>query len=107
MIQKELDIGSAAIEKIIHKELHMKKIIIYRWVPYKVTEHEKEERVRISKENLKLLNDGGHCIISKVVTADETHMPFYDAPTLQESKVWVFEDDTTPIMVKRHRTQSN
>lgn len=102
MIQKELNIGSAAIHKIIHEELHMKKVVS-RWVPHNLTEHQKQERVRISKETLKLLNDGGHRIISKIVTGDETYIPFFDVPTRQESKVWVFEDDPTPTMVKRQR----
>ncbi|XP_042906074.1 histone-lysine N-methyltransferase SETMAR-like [Parasteatoda tepidariorum] len=90
IMQKELNFGSAAIHKIIHEELHMKKVVC-RWVPHNLTEHQKEERVRISKETLKLLNDGGHRIISKIVTGDETYIPFFDVPTRQESKVWIFE----------------
>ncbi|GFV91309.1 uncharacterized protein TNCV_898261 [Trichonephila clavipes] len=31
---------------------------------------------------------------------DETYMPFYDVPTRQKSKVWFFEDDPVPTMVK-------
>ncbi|PRD27595.1 UNVERIFIED_CONTAM: hypothetical protein NCL1_34917 [Trichonephila clavipes] len=30
-------------------------------------------------------------------------MPYYDVPTLQESKVWVFENDPMPTMVKSQR----
>ncbi|GFT63513.1 uncharacterized protein TNCV_869911 [Trichonephila clavipes] len=30
-------------------------------------------------------------------------MPFFDIRTCQESKVWVFEDDLTPLLVKRQR----
>ncbi|GFW06840.1 histone-lysine N-methyltransferase SETMAR [Trichonephila clavipes] len=30
-------------------------------------------------------------------------MPFYDVPTRQESKVWVFENDPMPTMVKSQR----
>ncbi|PRD32537.1 UNVERIFIED_CONTAM: hypothetical protein NCL1_20122 [Trichonephila clavipes] len=37
MIQKELNIGSAAIHKIIHEELHMKKIVCC-WPPHNLTE---------------------------------------------------------------------
>ncbi|PRD24572.1 UNVERIFIED_CONTAM: Histone-lysine N-methyltransferase SETMAR [Trichonephila clavipes] len=44
-IQKELNFGSAAIYKIIHVELLMEK------VPHNLTEHQKEERVTISKKN--------------------------------------------------------
>ncbi|GFX26182.1 uncharacterized protein TNCV_3707211 [Trichonephila clavipes] len=34
---------------------------------------------------------------------DETYMPFYDDPTRQESKVWVFEEDPMPTTVKSQR----
>ncbi|PRD18078.1 UNVERIFIED_CONTAM: hypothetical protein NCL1_62037 [Trichonephila clavipes] len=69
MIQKELNIGSAAIRKIIHEELHMEK----RY---------------------------DHHIISKIVKGVETYIPFFDVPTRQESKIWVFEDDPMPVMAK-------
>ncbi|PRD24389.1 UNVERIFIED_CONTAM: hypothetical protein NCL1_43918 [Trichonephila clavipes] len=58
---------------------------------------------KISKETLKLLNDGSNRIISKIVTGDETCIPFSDVSTRQEGKVWIFEDDPTPTMVKRQR----
>ncbi|PRD20711.1 UNVERIFIED_CONTAM: hypothetical protein NCL1_53824 [Trichonephila clavipes] len=45
---------------------------------------------------LKLLIDDDPIIISKIVTDDETSRPFFDVPTRQESKLWVFEDDPTP-----------
>ncbi|GFW80212.1 uncharacterized protein TNCV_461191 [Trichonephila clavipes] len=99
MIQKELNFGSTAIDKIIHEELHMKKVICL-WVPRNLTEHQKEKPVRICKKSLKLTNHGGQCVISKIVMDDETYMPFYDVPTRQEREVWVFEDDP---MVKSQR----
>ena len=52
MIWKELNIGSVAIRKIILEELHIKKIVCH-WFPHNLTEHQKEERVKISKETLK------------------------------------------------------
>ncbi|PRD30964.1 UNVERIFIED_CONTAM: hypothetical protein NCL1_24807 [Trichonephila clavipes] len=100
ILQKDFNIVSAVIHKIIHEELHTKKVVCH-WVPHNQTEQQKVERVRISKETLQLLNDNGHHIISKIVTSDETYIPFFDVPTRQESKVWVFEDDPTPTMVKR------
>ncbi|XP_015920439.1 histone-lysine N-methyltransferase SETMAR-like [Parasteatoda tepidariorum] len=97
IIQKKLNIGSAAIHKNIHEELHKKKVVC-RWVPHNLTEHQKEERVRITKGTLKLINDDGHRVISRIVTGEETYIPFFDIPTRQESKVWVFEDDPTRTM---------
>ena len=49
IIQKELDIGSAVRHKIISEDLHRKKVVC-RWVNHNLTEHQKEERVRISKK---------------------------------------------------------
>ena len=74
MIQKKLNIEYAAIHKIL-----------CHWVPHNLTEHQKEECVRISKETFKSLNDGGHCIVSKIVNNDEMYIPFFDVPTYQES----------------------
>ncbi|GFU01799.1 uncharacterized protein TNCV_1523061 [Trichonephila clavipes] len=102
MTQKELNIGFTAIHTIIHEKLHMKKVFC-RWVLYNLTEPPKEECIRISKETRKLLNDGGHRIISKIVTDDETVIPFLNVTTHQQSKVWVFKDDPMPTMGKRQR----
>ncbi|GFS96904.1 uncharacterized protein TNCV_4177831 [Trichonephila clavipes] len=38
-----------------------------------------------AKKPLNLLNNGGHRIISKIVTGDETYTPFFDVPTRQEN----------------------
>lgn len=43
--------GDAAIHKILHKELKVKKIIL-RWVPLSLREEQKAEGVRISKQTL-------------------------------------------------------
>ncbi|GFU85290.1 histone-lysine N-methyltransferase SETMAR [Trichonephila clavipes] len=40
MILRELNIGSAAIHKIIHEELHTKKVV-FRWVPHILTGHQR------------------------------------------------------------------
>ena len=52
-----------------------------------LTEHYEVECVTICEETLKLLNDGGHRLISKILTGDETWISFYDVPTHPESKV--------------------
>ncbi|PRD27967.1 UNVERIFIED_CONTAM: hypothetical protein NCL1_33843 [Trichonephila clavipes] len=64
-----------------------------RWTPHNLTDHQKEEHVRISER-----------IISKIVTDDEAYIPFIDDSTSRVSKVCVFQDDPTPSMVKRQRT---
>ena len=68
-----------------------------------LTKHHKVECVRICKETLKLLNDGEHHLISKILTGDETCVPFYGVPTHLEGEVWVFEDNPKPTMAKKQR----
>ena len=51
-----------------------------------------------------MLNEDGHRVISKIVMGDEMCIPFFHVPTRQESKVWVFEDESTPTIVKRQRS---
>lgn len=102
-IQKVLKIGAYTVSKILHDELRMKKVVC-RWVPHSLTQFQKEERVRISRQTLKMLNDGGSSLISKIVTGDETYIPFYDCPTRQESRVWIHEDDPTPTTVKKQKS---
>ncbi|PRD29481.1 UNVERIFIED_CONTAM: hypothetical protein NCL1_29275 [Trichonephila clavipes] len=77
MMQKKVNIASAAMHKIIQEELLMRK------------------------------NDGGHRNISKIVTGDETCYDVRDVPTRQECKVWVFEDVPPTAMVKRQRKTKN
>ncbi|GFT86435.1 histone-lysine N-methyltransferase SETMAR [Trichonephila clavipes] len=55
MIQKELNIRFEAIRKLINEELHKKKVVC-RLVPHYVTEHQKEERERLSESAKKSLN---------------------------------------------------
>ncbi|GFW19640.1 histone-lysine N-methyltransferase SETMAR [Trichonephila clavipes] len=66
MIQKELNFGSTAIYKIIHEELHMKKVVCC-WVSHNLSTRKRSVPKSIRK-SLKLLNNGGHRIISKIVT---------------------------------------
>lgn len=55
LIQKELNIRSAATYKIIHEKISM--FLPPPPPPYNLTEYQKTDHVRISKEILKLLND--------------------------------------------------
>lgn len=102
-IQKSLQVSSDTVSKILHEELRMKKVVC-RWVPHSLTQFQKDERVRISRQTLQMLSEGGQRLISKIVTGDETYIPFYDTPTRQESRVWIHEDDPTPTTVKKQRS---
>ncbi|GFX26174.1 uncharacterized protein TNCV_3707131 [Trichonephila clavipes] len=97
------------LSEILMYVVHNQASIFHKLIPkidgehISATERQKEEHVRSSKETFKLPNDGGHRIISKILTGDETYILPFDVPSRQESKVQVFEDDPISTMVKRQR----
>ncbi|GFV51135.1 histone-lysine N-methyltransferase SETMAR [Trichonephila clavipes] len=71
IMQKELNFGSAAMCKIIQEELHMRKIVCC-WVPHNLSTKKRCVSESV-KKSLKLLNNGGHSIISKIVMGLKTY----------------------------------
>lgn len=85
-------------------------MIIFKWekllpsrsVPHMLKTFQKAERVRITRETLEILNKGGgHGILSKGITGDETYIPFFDIPTCHDSGVWIHDDSATPTKAKK------
>ena len=58
------------IERVIHDCLKMKKITS-RWVPYQLTDEQKQERVKLSRENLAKFSDGSWRLCD-IITGHET-----------------------------------
>jgi hypothetical protein len=78
--------------------------VCHRLVPHFLSPQQKQLRVEICKENLKIFKDGGHQIVSKIITGDETYVHYYDAPTHREAKFWVYEGEVPPSIVKSEKT---
>jgi histone-lysine N-methyltransferase SETMAR len=102
-LRETLKIGSAAVTTILHQRLGLRKVLS-RYVPHLLSNEQKAERVQICRQNLKMLKDGGHRVISRIVTGDETYVHYFDAPTSQESKIWIAEDDELPTVLKVQKT---
>ena len=72
----KLNFRFAAVHLIVHKKLHMKRIVVC-WFPHNLTEHQKGKWARICKETLNLLNYWGHGFISKIKTCDRYRFLMY------------------------------
>jgi histone-lysine N-methyltransferase SETMAR len=96
-------ISRGSLQRILHDHLKVHKVMS-RFIPHKLTPAQKMARVDICKENLKLWKSYGARVVDRIITGDETYVHYYDAPTRSESKVWIFEDETPPEVVKRGRT---
>jgi hypothetical protein len=103
VIEATFGVGSTTVNSNLHEHLHKKKIVS-RLVPHTLDDFQKAERVRIARQTLEMFNNGGYRILSKIVTGDETHIPFFDVPTRQESRVWIHEDDPIPTIAQKQRS---
>ena len=74
------------------------------FVPHKLTDEQKKDRMNICRENLRMWRNPEKNFINRIITGDETYGHYYDAPTHRESKIWVFDDEDPPQVVKRDRT---
>ena len=50
--------------------------------------------MKASQEIPKILSDGSHRIITKIITSNMTYVYYYDTETNQEFKIWLFKDIT-------------
>lgn len=102
-IQEQLKIGASSVHTIIHEKLHM-HWVCRRFVPHFLTPEQKQRRIEICKENLKMFKDGGNQIINKIITGGETYVHYYNAPTHREAKLWVYEGEIPPAKVRSERS---
>jgi transposase len=101
-IERETGISRRSIHKIMHETLGLHKVMC-RFIPHRLTEEQKKVRIETCRENLKMWKDCGTKMIDRIITGDKTYVYYYDAATRSESKLWVFEDETPPQVVKTSR----
>lgn len=102
-IQNILDIGSAAVDSILHDHLGVRKVVS-RWIPHLLSDDQKQARVDWCQFMLKKFDQGRSKAISEIVTGDETWIYAYDPETKQQSTVWVYEDEPPPTKVVRQKS---
>ncbi|XP_073399608.1 histone-lysine N-methyltransferase SETMAR-like [Dendrobates tinctorius] len=92
-------ISYGSIQRILAKELHMKKVSA-RWVPKMLTDEQKKKRVDISIANLKKFQADKEHFLSRFLTMDETWIHHFDPETKQQSMTWKRADEPTPKKFK-------
>lgn len=102
-IEDTLGLNAPAIRSILQDHLHVKKLCSL-WVPHQLTEEQMTRRVTWCREMLKKFDKGQSRYVNNIVTGDETWLYYYDVPTKAQNKVWVFDDDDTPVIVRKSRS---
>ena len=99
-IGETLKISPSRVWSIITNDLCMKKVAA-RWVPKLLTEEQKKERVRLSRQNLRVYNANEEDFLARFVTMVETWVHYFDPETRQQSMEWKHPGSPTPKKARR------
>lgn len=102
-IEKSLKIGSAAVNKILHEKLGVRKLVS-RWVPKLLSNEQKEARVQWCRKKIDNYQNGSSKRIFDIVTGDESWIYQFDPELKTQSAVWVFPNENPPTKIKRSRS---
>ena len=104
-IQDIMTISSGSLTRMLHDCLDVRKHCVC-WVPHNLSEEQKRGSVDWCTHMLRIFNRGRSPRVWNIVTGDETWVFQYDPETKQQSAVWVFPDENTPVTFKRNRSAS-
>lgn len=104
-IEALLGISGTTIQKILHKELGVRKLVC-RWIPHLLSDDHKAARVRWCKKTIQRFNRGDSNHVYDIISGDESWIYAYDPDSKQQSTVWVFQDEPKPTKVVRSRSTS-
>jgi histone-lysine N-methyltransferase SETMAR len=95
MIATILSISSTTMTKILLEDLSLRKVN-FKWIPHRLSDDQKQERVRLSTELLLFLEARGRRKMTNVFTGDETCIR-YDNP---RSAMWIGVDVERPTRIR-------
>jgi histone-lysine N-methyltransferase SETMAR len=98
-IEAEASLSHGTVFTIIHDHLKLKKLSS-RWVPKQLTPEQKQQRVKICRENLKRFEEGS-LRLSDIITGDETWIYLRQVGRKQSNSCWVAEGESPGTVAKR------
>ncbi|CAH1997565.1 unnamed protein product [Acanthoscelides obtectus] len=87
-IGSSLKISKTSIEKSVHEELRVRKLVS-RWIPHLLTEEQKAARVNWCQKRLDRFNSGNSKNVYSIVSGDESWIYCYEPENKRQSAVWV------------------
>jgi histone-lysine N-methyltransferase SETMAR len=71
-----------------------------RWTPHHLSDEQKEKRVRCSQATLLQIGQLKNGFWERLVTSDETWLPYFMPENKTQSKQWIQRDDDPPVKAK-------
>ena len=97
-LEERVGIPKTTIHRIIREDLEMSRVVA-RWVPKLLSEENKRERVKSSRELLAAWR-GEKNFLDRIVTGDETWFHYYEPETKFQSSQWKRKHEPVPIKPK-------
>lgn len=101
-LETETGIPRGSIENIIKKELKVKKLKSI-WVPFALTQSQKNQRLKWCQDQIELYQNGESQMIKYIITGDETWM-FFKTCYSGNKRRWMFSDEDYPRLPKMKPT---
>ena len=76
------------------------------WVPYLLTDKQKQCRVRLASQVIEKYDKCDPCGLEEIVTGDETWIYHFQPDSKAENKVWVSSEGDRPVIAGRCKTSS-
>jgi hypothetical protein len=100
-----LNVSVGSVQTILTEHLQAKKMLS-KWIPKKLSEEQKHERVQCAGRALKQYRSDKETFLSRIITQDETKFSLWDPPTNQESKTWVFPEERGHSLPRTSKTRA-
>ncbi|CAF1358854.1 unnamed protein product [Adineta ricciae] len=95
------DLSRSTIEPVIHDHLKMSKVVS-RWVAHQLTDEQKQETVRICRQNLEKFRNRTWRLCD-IITGDETWIYHRQIDRKSSNSAWVGENEPPRTIVRRNR----
>ena len=102
-ISESLSINSSPVFMILKQRLGLCKICAC-WVPNRLSQAEKDRRVKIASELLQIYDGCDDKRLCEIVTGDETWISFFEPEERENNKVWIGENGARPQIALRSRS---
>ena len=93
-------ISEGSVQTILKKCLDLRKVCA-RWVPHFLTEEQRTQRLKCTRELLKTYKGCNIRIISSLLTGDETWVHLFEPQRRADNKQWKRKDKKRPCVAKR------
>jgi transposase len=97
----ETSLSYGTLERIIHDHLKLKKLTS-RWVPYELSDEQKQERLKICRQNLAKFRDGSWQLCN-IITGDKTWIYWRQIHRKATNASWVGEGESLTTVVRRSK----